>query len=74
MISWREGFLSQALGKTEARSAVRSSSDLTRVKVTRKTGSSARPEMFTVDVSDKAQPENNLWLQDGAVIVVPEKL
>ena len=71
--SWKEGFLNQALEKTEARSALRSSSDLSRVKVTRKTGSSAKPEMFTVDVSDKAQTENNLWLQDGDVIEVPEK-
>ena len=46
---------------------------LLRVKVTRKTGSSAQPEIFTVDVSDKAQSENNLWLQDGDVIEVPEK-
>ena len=71
--SWKEGFLNQALGKTEARSALRSSSDLSRVKVTRKTGSSSRPEIFTVDVSDKAQTENILWLQDGDVIEVPEK-
>ncbi|HEX7569079.1 MAG TPA: ankyrin repeat domain-containing protein, partial [Verrucomicrobiae bacterium] len=52
--SWKEGFLSQALGKTEARSALRSSSDLSRVQVTHKTGKSAKPVVFTVDVSDSA--------------------
>ena len=71
--SWKEGFLSQALNKTEARSALRSSSDLTRVKVTRKTGKTAKPEIFTVDVSDHPQSENMLWLQDGDVIEVREK-
>ena len=72
--SWKEGFLSQALGKTEARSALRSSSDLSRVKVTRKTGNSAKPIVFTVDVSDSAQRNDDLWLQDGDVLEVPEKL
>jgi ankyrin repeat protein len=71
--SWKEGFLSQALGKTEARSALRSSSDLSRVQVTRKTGKSAKPAIFTVDVSDSAQRNDDLWLQDGDVIEVPEK-
>jgi len=71
--SWKEGFLSQALGKTEARSALRSSSDLSRVQVTHKTGKSAKPVVFTVDVSDSAQRNDDLWLQDGDVIEVPEK-
>ena len=43
------------------------------VKVTRKTGASAKLKIFTVDISDKAQSENNLWLQDGDVIEVQEK-
>jgi ankyrin repeat protein len=71
--SWKEGFLSQALGKTESRSALRSSSDLSRVQVTRKTGSSAKPAVITVDVSDPSQRNDDLWLQDGDVIEVPEK-
>lgn len=71
--SWKEGFLSAALGKTEARSALRSSSDLSRVQVTRKTGSSAKPAVFTVDVSDPSSCNDDLWLQDGDVIEVPEK-
>jgi hypothetical protein len=71
--SWKEGFLSWALAKTEARSVLRSSSDLSRVQVTRKTGKSAKPAIFTVDVSDSAQRNDDLWLQDGDVIEVPEK-
>ncbi|MBW8863696.1 MAG: ankyrin repeat domain-containing protein, partial [Verrucomicrobia bacterium] len=68
--SWNEGFLSQALNKTEARSILRTSSDLSRVKVTRKTGKSASPVAFTVDLS---QNDNPFWLQDGDVIEVPQK-
>ena len=71
--SWKEGFLFSALGKTEARSALRSSSDLSRVTVTRKTKNSAKPAVFTVDVSDASQRNDDLWLQDGDVIEVPEK-
>jgi hypothetical protein len=71
--SWKEGFLSQALGKTEARSALRSSSDLSRVQVTRKTAKSAKPSVITVDVLDPSQRNDDLWLQDGDVIEVPEK-
>jgi hypothetical protein len=69
--SWREGFLFSALAKTEARSALRSSSDLSRVKVTRKINNV--PATFTVDVSDAAPRNDDLWLQDGDVIEVPEK-
>jgi hypothetical protein len=71
--SWKEGFLSQALGKTEARSALRSSSDLSRVQVTHKTGTSAKPAIFIVDVSGSSQTNDDLWLQEGDVITVPEK-
>ena len=71
--SWKEGFLSQALAKTEARSVLRSSSDLSRVTVTRKTGKSAQPAVFIVNVSDSSPGHDNLWLQDGDVIEVPEK-
>ena len=71
--SWKEGFLSQALGKTEARSVLRSSSDLSRITVTRKTGSARPPAVFTVDVSGSSPNTDDLWLQDGDVIEVPEK-
>lgn len=70
--SWKEGFLSQTLAKTEARSALRSSSDLSRVTVTRKSGNSAKPVIFTVDVSDSSKSHDDLWLQEGDGIEVPE--
>jgi ankyrin repeat protein len=71
--SWKEGFLSWALQKTEARSVLRSSSDLSRVTVTRKMGESGKPAVFTVDVSGSSPNNDDLWLQDGDVIEVPEK-
>jgi ankyrin repeat protein len=71
--SWKEGFLSQALGKTEARSALRSSSDLSRVTVTRKMGDSGQPSVFTMDVTGSSPNPDDLWLQDSDVITVPEK-
>ena len=71
--SWKEGFLSRALAKTEARSVLRSSSDLSRVTVTRKLAGSSHPAVFTVDVSGDAPNQDDLWLQDGDVITVPEK-
>jgi len=71
--SWKEGFLSQALTKTEARSVLRSSSDLSRLTVTRKSVGSGKPIIFTVDVSGNAPNHDDLWLQDGDVITVPDK-
>ena len=49
-----------------------SSSDLTRVKVTRRETANAKPRVWVVDCSipDKAP---DLWLRDGDVIEVPEK-
>ena len=51
---------------------IRSSSDLTRVKVTRRDSTNTKPRVWTVDCSvpDKAP---DLWLRDGDVIEVPEK-
>jgi ankyrin repeat protein/tetratricopeptide (TPR) repeat protein len=51
---------------------IRSSSDLTRVKVTRRESTGAKPKVWVVDCSD---PKNapDLWLRDGDVIEVPEK-
>jgi ankyrin repeat protein len=69
--SWEDGFLKEALATTEARAALRSSSDLSRVKVTRQTGNAGKPLVLTVDASDKQS--DDLWLQDGDVIEVPEK-
>jgi len=67
---WREGFLNEALAKTDARSVLRSSSDLSRVMVTRKTANPAKPSVFTVNASQSA---DQLWLQAGDVLEVPEK-
>jgi ankyrin repeat protein len=71
--SWKEGFLSWALQKTEARSALRSSSDLSRITVTRKLAGAGQPAVFTVDVTGSSPNNDDLWLQDGDVITVPEK-
>jgi hypothetical protein len=68
--SWKEGFLNQALAKSEARSALRSSSDLARVKVTRKDGKTGKSITLTVDATDATE---SLWLQEGDVIEVPDK-
>jgi hypothetical protein len=68
--SWDEGFLNQTLNQSAARSILRTSSDLSRVKITRKTAKSTAPVTLTVDLS---QNDNPLWLQDGDVIEVPQK-
>ena len=56
----------------EAKSFLRSSSDLTRVKVTRKNPASGKAQEFVVDTT-KSTPPQDLWLHDGDVIEVPEK-
>ncbi len=68
--SWKEGFLNQALSKMQARSALRSSSDLSRVRVTRKDSVTGKSAMFIVDASNN---QKQFWLLDGDVIEVPEK-
>lgn len=68
--SWKEGFLERALAKAEARAALRSSSDLSRVKVTRRDAKSGKSVVLTVDATDQ---NVGLWLQDGDVIEVPDK-
>jgi hypothetical protein len=68
--SWKEGFLNQALLKPEARAVLRSSSDLSRVKVTRKDAKSGKPVVLTVDIS---MAGDTFWLRDGDVIEVPDK-
>jgi ankyrin repeat protein len=68
-----ESWLSGALGKSEAKSQLLSSSDLSRVKVTRKDPATGQPKEFIVDVTKAFPPEANFWLRDGDVIEVPEK-
>lgn len=68
--SWNEGFLKESVAKSEARAALRSSSDLTRVQVKRKDVKSGKVMVLTVDATDA---NDSLWLQDGDVIEVPDK-
>jgi ankyrin repeat protein len=68
--SWRDGFLNQALAKSESRSALRSSSDLSRVKVTRKDAKTGQSIALTVDATET---NDSLWLHAGDVIEVPVK-
>ena len=49
-----------------------STSDLTRVKVRRVDPATGRPREWVFNEQD-VDPVNDLWLQDGDVIEVPEK-
>ena len=69
--SWDKGFLHQALSKTEARAALRTSSDLARVQVRRKNLNSKKDLILRVNVTETRPSE--LWLQDGDIIEVPDK-
>ena len=51
---------------------VRFSSDLTRVKVTRRDGATGQPRERVLDCSN-ANNAPDLWLRDGDVIEVPDK-
>lgn len=66
----KEGWLTSLLQKPEARSVLRSSSDLSRVKVERKDPASAKRVELIVNV---AKSSDDLWLRDGDVIEVPDK-
>ena len=63
--------VSQILQRSEVRSALFSSSDLSRVKVTRQKGASTKPNEWIVDCS--GGKTHDLWLRDGDVIEVPDK-
>jgi hypothetical protein len=52
---------------------VRFSSDLTRVKVSRKVGPKGKPVEWVVDCSGAGNLFPDLWLLDGDVIEVPDK-
>jgi ankyrin repeat protein len=71
--SWKEGFLSQALAKPQARAVLRSSSDLARVEVTRQDAKTGKPVILIVDAANILQPGDDLWLRGGDVIEVPDK-
>lgn len=63
-------FLGNTLQLPEARSMLLASSDLTRVKVTRKDPATGKTREFVVDA---AQSPQDLWLENGDTIHVPEK-
>jgi hypothetical protein len=65
-----EATLAALLARAEARAALFSNSDLSRVKVIRKPAGGA-PEEWTLDCAGGNTPD--LWLRDGDVIEVPEK-
>lgn len=68
--SWKEGFLERALAKLEMQAALRSSSDLSRVKVTRLNAKTGKTSVLTVDATKQ---NDTFWLQEGDVIEVPDK-
>ncbi len=68
-----ESLLRMALGKSEAKSQLLSSSDLTRVKVTRQDPATGQPREFLVDTTKTFTESDELWLRDGDIIEVPEK-
>ena len=68
-----ESPLRKALGKPESKALLLSSSDLTRVKVTRKEPSTGKAREFIVDTTKTIADSDDLWLRDGDVVEVPEK-
>ena len=56
-----------------AKGTILSSSDLSRVKVTRKDAKTGKVTEFIVDTTRKPSETGDLWLRDGDVIEVPEK-
>jgi hypothetical protein len=66
-------YLNDALQLPEARSLLLSSSDLSRVKVTRKDPATGKTTEFVVDVPKVRNTPQDLFLRDGDVIEVPEK-
>jgi len=66
--SYLKGFLA----RSDVQSMVLSSSDLSRVKVTRRESPSGEPKVWILDCSTSSSMPD-LWLRDGDVIEVPEK-
>ncbi len=63
--------IGMVLDRSVARSALFSSSDLGRVKVTRRDAKTGKKQEWVVDCSGGNSPD--FWLRDGDVIEVPEK-
>ncbi len=68
---WQQASISHLLQRSEIRGALFSSSDLSRVRVTRQAGESTKPHEWIVDCSGGDNPD--IWLRDGDVIEVPDK-
>ena len=66
-----EAVIGSVLTRTEARSALFSTSDLSRVKITRGNASGGQRKEWLLDCSGGNNPD--LWLRDGDVIEVPDK-
>lgn len=66
-----EAAIGEVLARFEARQALFSSSDLSRVKVTRRDAAGGKPREWVIDCSAGKAPD--LWLRDGDVIEVPDK-
>ncbi|HET7626692.1 MAG TPA: ankyrin repeat domain-containing protein [Verrucomicrobiae bacterium] len=66
-------YLNGALRFPDAQSLLLSSSDLSRVKVTRKDPATGKTTEFVVDVPKVRNTPQDLFLRDGDVIEVPEK-
>jgi ankyrin repeat protein/tetratricopeptide (TPR) repeat protein len=66
-------WLKDVLQRPESKSLLLSSSDLSRVKVTRNDPVTGKSREFIVDVASNPSPQGDLWLRDGDVIEVPEK-
>jgi hypothetical protein len=71
LMGW--AYLTDAMQSAVARSLLRTSSDLSRVKVTRNDPQTGQKVGFVVDVAANPSPTQDLWLRDGDVIEVPEK-
>jgi len=65
-------FISQVLASQDAQKVSQSSSDLSRVKVTRRNPATGQSQTWTLDVR-ASSPANDLWLRDGDLIEIPEK-
>ena len=74
MTPWpSRAYLKAVLGMADAKSLLLSSSDLAHVKVTRKDPANGQTVDFVVDASNSIQSSQDLWLENGDVIQVPEK-
>jgi hypothetical protein len=68
-------YLSSAVGSTAVQNILRSSSDLSRVKVRRRDPKTGKPQEIIVDAQEfqRQWSADDLWLRDGDVIEVTDK-